>query len=131
MEETMQTGSTGQTATTTTARHRTSEMEECMRLCAEAAKVCLETIPLCLDAGGKHAKADHIMLLINCARICQTNAKVVLSGARQSTYTSNACAEICRECSDDCKATGNEQFMQHCADVCKRCADSCRKLAVH
>jgi hypothetical protein len=127
----MQTGSTGASIGGVVGKRRTSEMDECMRNCLECAGVCLETIPQCLQAGGKHAAPDHIMMLINCARICSTSAEFLVSGSKQHVYTCGACAEICQECSDDCARTGGEDFMRRCAEVCKRCAESCRAMSAH
>ncbi|MEY4701656.1 MAG: hypothetical protein RL326_1843 [Pseudomonadota bacterium] len=127
----MQTGSTGATGKSVAGKRRSNEMEECMRNCVECAQVCLETIPQCLQAGGKHAAPDHIMMLINCARICGTSAEFLATGSKQHVYTCGACAEVCEECAEDCEKVGTEDFMKRCAEICKRCADSCRKMSAH
>lgn len=127
----MQTGSVGTGTPSMTRSHRTSEMERCMQLCVECSGVCLDTIPQCLEAGGKHARPDHISMLMNCARICATSAEFLLNGSKQHVYTCEACAKVCQECADDCANTGSEEFMTRCAEVCRRCADSCRKMAGH
>jgi hypothetical protein len=127
----MQTGAVGRESGQSAAKRRSPEMEHCMMTCVECARVCLETIPQCLQAGGQHAMPDHITMLMNCARICETSAEFLLSGTRQHVYTCGACAQVCRECADDCARTGPEPFMQHCAEVCRRCAESCRAMAGH
>jgi hypothetical protein len=109
--------------------HQSPEMERCIDQCQECHEVCLQTIPHCLEKGGRHAEAAHIRLLLDCVDICQTSANFMIRGSELHTLTCGACAEICERCADDCARFGGDAEMQRCADVCRRCAESCLKMA--
>ena len=104
------------------------EVQECLKDSLDCYRNCTETTLRCLSLGGKHAKPEHINLLIDCARMCNTNADFML---RNSTYYPQTCgitADICDECADDCDRF-DDDFMKECASVCRRCAESCREMA--
>jgi hypothetical protein len=104
------------------------EVRECLKDCLDCYQTCTETAIRCLAMGGKHAELEHVNLLMDCARICNTNADFML---RNSTYYPQTCgltADICDECADTCDRF-DEDFMKECASVCRRCAESCREMA--
>jgi hypothetical protein len=104
------------------------EVRECLKDCLDCYQTCSETTIRCLTIGGQHAELEHLNLLIDCARICNTNADFML---RNSTYYPQTCgltADICDECADTCDVF-DEDFMKECASVCRRCAESCREMA--
>jgi hypothetical protein len=105
-----------------------NEVRECLQDCLDCYQSCTETIIRCLAMGGKHAELEHLNLLMDCARICNTNADFML---RNSTYYPQTCgitADICDECADSCDRF-DDDFMKECASVCRRCAESCREMA--
>jgi hypothetical protein len=104
------------------------EVRECLKDSLDCYQTCTETTLRCLTMGGKHAEYKHLNLLMDCARICSTNADFIL---RNSTYYPQTCgitADICDECADTCDRF-DEDFMKECASVCRRCAESCREMA--
>lgn len=104
------------------------EVRECLKDSLDCYQTCTETTIRCLTMGGKHAGNEHLNLLVDCARICNTNADFIL---RNSTYFPQTCgitADICDECADTCDRFDDE-FMKECAIVCRRCAESCREMA--
>jgi hypothetical protein len=104
------------------------EVRECLKDSLDCYQSCTETTMRCLSMGGKHAEPEHINLLMDCARICNTNADFM---QRNSTYYPQTCgitADICDECGDNCDRF-DEDFMKECASVCRRCAESCREMA--
>lgn len=104
------------------------EVRECLRDSLDCYQTCTETTIRCLTMGGKHAEYEHLNLLMDCARICNTNADFML---RNSTYYPQTCgitADICDECADTCDRF-DDDFMKECASVCRRCAESCREMA--
>jgi uncharacterized protein DUF326 len=104
------------------------EVRECLKDSIDCYKTCTETITRCLTMGGKHAEPEHLNLLMDCARICNTNADFML---RNSTYYPQTCgitADICDECADTCDRF-DDDFMKECASICRRCAESCREMA--
>jgi hypothetical protein len=39
------------------------------------------------------------------------------------------CAEICKECGDECQKHVGMEHCQRCAEMCYRCAEECRRMA--
>ena len=104
------------------------EVRECLDDCIDCYKTCTESLTKCLAMGGKHAKFEHINLLMDCAKTCSINADFIL---RNSTYYPQTCgitADICDECADTCDRF-HDDFMKECANVCRRCSESCREMA--
>jgi hypothetical protein len=104
------------------------EVRECIQDCLDCFRICNETTMRCLSLGGKHSESEHLNLLMDCARICNTNAEFML---RNSTYYPQTCgltADICDECADTCDRF-DDDFMKECSSVCRRCAESCREMA--
>ncbi len=105
-----------------------SEVRECIQDCLDCFRICNQTLIRCLSMGGKHAEVEHLNLLMDCAKICNTNADFML---RNSAYYPQICgftADICDECSDVFDRF-EDDFMKECASVCRRCAESCREMA--
>ncbi|MGE5533641.1 MAG: four-helix bundle copper-binding protein [Bacillota bacterium] len=115
-------------------RIQNSELEasegvrECLEDSLECYKTCSETALRCLNMGGKHAKSTHLNLLIDCAKICNTNADFILRNSNYYPQTCGITADICDECADSCDRF-DDDFMKECAQVCRRCAESCREVA--
>lgn len=80
-----------------------SGMSECIENCLECFRICEETVPHCLTKGGEHANASHVTMLSNCAAICQTSAKFMLSGSELHVHTCEACATVCERCANECE----------------------------
>jgi hypothetical protein len=104
------------------------EVRQCLRDSLDCYQSCNETILRCLSMGGKHAESDHINLMMDCARICNTNADFIMRNSTYYPQTCGICADICDECGDNCDRF-EEDFMKECASVCRRCAESCREMA--
>src|SRR3569623_797999 len=73
------------------------EMQACIDACNECHETCLQMLPYCLRAGGKHIEEQHLRLMINCAEICQTAANFMLSGSPLHGAVCAACAEKCQD----------------------------------
>jgi hypothetical protein len=41
------------------------QVQRCIKECLDCHSLCLETLPYCLQQGGRHAQKDHIRLLID------------------------------------------------------------------
>lgn len=105
-----------------------ARMQECIELCSECHKVCVETAAHCLEMGGRHAEASHIRLLLDCAQICETSEDFMLRGSEAHGRVCTVCAEICQRCAEDCERF-DDDFMKRCAEVCRACAEACRRMA--
>jgi hypothetical protein len=104
-------------------------MQDCIENCTDCHQVCLETIEHCLKKGGRHASAEHVRLLTDCAQICQTSADFMTRGSNFHQATCRTCAELCRACAKTCRELGGPE-MESCADQCDRCAESCEAMAI-
>lgn len=104
-----------------------SHLQECIEHCLECHRVCYETaLNHCLEAGGSHTEPAHFRLMLNCADICQTSARFMLSHSDLHHLTCGVCAEVCRRCADDCERVGD---MDECVAACRQCAESCQSMA--
>jgi hypothetical protein len=87
------------------------------------------TVLHCLSRGGDHAAPDHVRLLLDCADLCATSARLLLRGSPYHARTCAACAVVCEACADDCERLAADDVAMHdCAEACRRCADSCREM---
>lgn len=123
MDYSTQTQSTQRTAST----HSGAGMQSCIDACERCYQVCYQTaLNHCLEMGGKHVEPEHFRLMINCAEICQTSAKFMLSSSPMHVHTCGVCAKVCDACGDSCQQVGG---MDECVQVCRECAQSCREMA--
>jgi hypothetical protein len=108
--------------------HLSDDMRSCIEACLACHQTCVETVTHCLQRGGKHAEAQHVRLLLDCAQICATSADFMSRGSPLHQRTCAVCAEICDQCAKACEAMG-EASMTACAEACRRCAESCRRMS--
>ena len=104
-------------------------MQTCIDDCQECWTLCTETVQHCLQKGGRHAEADHIRLLLDCADICRTTADFLLRGSDLFPQVCDMCAIVCERCADSCDQLAEDSSMMDCAEVCRHCVDSCRQVA--
>jgi hypothetical protein len=104
-------------------------MQSCIEECLSCHRICVETTAHCLEKGGKHAAADHIRTMLDCAQICATSADFMLRGSDLHTETCAACAAVCEACAESCEQIADDDIMKRCADACRRCAASCREMS--
>jgi hypothetical protein len=96
----------------------------------ECYKVCTKTINHCLEMGGEHASPQHINLLMDCAKMCQTAADFAIRQSENHPAVCGVCADIYEQCADQCEEmAGDDEEMKKCAQVCRECAEECRKMA--
>lgn len=108
------------------------KVKQCAELCQECHAVCVETVAHCLEQGGKHAEAEHIGLLMDCAQICLVSGDYMFRGSPRHGLTCGVCASVCEDCAQDCERIDpRDQAMKRCAEICRRCAESCREMADH
>ena len=106
-----------------------ADMQQCVEECLRCQQVCTTTVSYCLTNGGRHADAEHIVTLLDCAEICGTSASFMLRGSHAHTSTCAVCAEVCRACAESCERMGDDEVMVACAEECRRCAESCDRMA--
>jgi len=109
-------------------RH-SQEMQNCIEECISCHSICIASVQYCLEKGGKHARADHIQTLRDCADTCQTSADFMLSGSPLHPLTCAVCAEACERCAKSCDTMKEDEQMKECGEQCRICAESCRKMS--
>ena len=114
---------------TTSGSYLAQDVQDCIELCIDCHKACMETAIYCLQQGGKHAEANHVRLMFDCAEICQTAANFMQRGSDLHHHTCAACAAICQRCAEDCERMSDDSRMATCAETCQRCADSCQRMS--
>lgn len=105
------------------------QLDECIRLCLDCARVCTETMAYCHEMGGAHVQPEHIKLLADCEEICQLSAHFMLRGSEFHTQTCGVCAEVCESCAAGCEQFDDDATMAACVEACRRCAESCRAMS--
>lgn len=118
--------------TQTMPNQMTDQMRACIQNCQECHALCVETAQHCLTMGGKHASADHIRTLLDCAQSCATSLDFMLRMSPHHPKFCGSCAEVCKACGDSCEQlAGGDDLMRRCAESCRRCEGSCRQMAGH
>lgn len=105
------------------------DMQECIDECLTCYQVCLETIRHCLSKGGAHAAPEHIRVLEDCAKACETSANFMMRGSKMHGSTCGVCAEACGRCAVACERFPDDAQMKACAEACRECAASCNEMA--
>jgi hypothetical protein len=104
-------------------------VQMCIQNCLNCHNICLTTITHCLQTGGNQASSNHILILTDCAAMCQTSANFMLRNSSFHPRVCALCADICEVCADECeRMANNDRQMQECARVCRQCAESCRHM---
>lgn len=116
-------------AHTSAAHNITKDMQDCIDECTRCHAICLSTVRHCLEAGGAHAEAEHIIALLECAEACRVSADAMLIGSPRHGRVCALCAEACRVCEESCRRLADDPAMKRCADACRACAESCDRMA--
>jgi hypothetical protein len=101
-------------------------MNQAMKDCIDACERCHRTCAAHEGVDRAQLAPDHLLLMRDCAEICETAANFMLAGSPYHQEVCALCAEICLACADRC----DELDMQQCVEACRHCAESCRKMAV-
>ncbi|MFO0956291.1 MAG: hypothetical protein U0800_02360 [Isosphaeraceae bacterium] len=99
----------------------------------ECARVCNETIALCL---GRHEQSDAtssdaahlkaIAAMLDCQEFCELTSGLMARKSPMLAYAHQACAQACRDCAAACEQARGEA-MKQCAEVCHRCEQHCKE----
>lgn len=106
-----------------------NNMQEAIARAEECKTLCLETLTHCKNKGGEHAEEEHLKLLEDCAKICETAVDFMQRGSDNHSKVCALCAEICNKCADSCEKMSDDEQMQKCAEACRKCAESCREMS--
>ena len=119
--------------------HPEAATNEALGRCVTASAICSQSCTSCADAClAEESVAELrrcIRLNLDCADVCATTARVL---SRQTSFEPalarsllEACAEICRQCAEECEWHAQHMKMEHCrvcADACRRCERACEEM---
>ena len=80
----------------------------------------------CLEMGGKHARPQHMRLMLDCAEFCAFTADALGRKSQFHNRFAALCAEVCETCAKDCEALGD---MEDCVQACRDCVRLCTAIA--
>lgn len=103
------------------------QLQACIDACQRCHDHCLTEVAHCLTLGGDHAEPIRITLLLDCARVCQTTAALMLTGSRFHRSMCAVCAQVCEACAQQCEMLGK---MDDCARACRDCAQQCEQMGM-
>src|SRR5438876_12231326 len=98
------------------------EMLVCIQNCQDCHRACLQTLTYCLKQGGRHARPDHLRLLMDCADIGLTSAAVMIRASDLHPHPRAACAAGCEACAGDCRELSGDLRMRALHDAGRQCA---------
>lgn len=90
---------------------------------------CNEMLRHCLEMKGEHSNPDHLLLLVDCADICQVLLNFNYINSNAAKRVAELCAQICERCAASCAEFKEDPEMEECSAICKKCAQSCRELS--
>ena len=139
MPNNTQSGNTSQSASTKMTNTKSNlenwlnlppAMQICIQNCTECYQMCSHLVDHCLSKGAKHADSTHVKLLLDCARVCNLSADLMIRHSEFHSSVCEVCAEVCMACADSCESISKDDaMMQACADICRKCATSCVQMA--
>ena len=101
------------------------EIQQCIQDCMNCYNVCLQTARACQQAGGEHARQEHIWMLHDCADICQAAAHFLEHSNPLYGYVTSAAAQVTNHCGEQCALMGDDD----CANACKTASWSLQQVS--
>jgi hypothetical protein len=104
-----------------------SQIRECMELLSRCHTMCLSmAMTHCLETGGRHARPQHLRLMMDCAAFCTLTGDMLAHKSQFHNAVCGLCADICETCAKDCETLDG---MEDCVTACRQAAASCRVAA--
>jgi hypothetical protein len=101
------------------------EFQQCVQDLQTCHDVCLQTVDNCIQAGGDHAKPQHIWMLQDCAELCHTTMYFLQHDSPLFGYVTSACAQVTQHCGQECQLMGDTD----CANACQNASWSLEQLS--
>ena len=103
-------------------------LAECIAICLKCHSTCLEAAAQVLATPAR-AEPSLVVMLLDCAEICQATANSMSRGSPVHPAFCAACAQVCDACAAACARAKDAAALKACFDVCRDCAMSCRHMA--
>jgi hypothetical protein len=104
-----------------------NEYQSCIEACLKCVAACNHCASSCLKEQDVAMMARCVQLDMECAAICAATAQLMSMGSQYALQLVSICANICRECTDECGMHHNDHC-KRCAEACLSCADACAAL---
>jgi hypothetical protein len=104
-----------------------TDLRRAFLACLRAHEACEDTVTHTLRASG--ADDAHVGVLLDCADVCRTTARLIRRGSPLLRGTAGVCAELCDRAAEACGPINGDAVLSACAAACRRCAAACRQLA--
>ena len=104
------------------------QWQKCIEACLRCAALCDHCASSCLREEDVKMMARCIQLDMECAAMCYTAAKLMSLGSAKAKDLCRLCAEMCRECGNECGRHEHMKHCQECAEACHACADECARM---
>lgn len=99
--------------------------DEAIEACRACASVCQQCISACLLESDVKSLVRCIELCRSCATISASAAEIFSCDSEFTQEMSSLCAEIARECAQECAKHPGLGHCQRCAEACRICTDLC------
>lgn len=107
-------------------REHSEILDDCRKLCGQAAHHCLEELRKGVEQREEYARAHE--LTVDCQQFCSLSADLTSRGSPVAYHAHSACAEVCRACTEACKKVAGDKVLQDCARACSTAEEHCRKM---
>lgn len=96
-------------------------LQDCMTMCEQ-------TILAAYRKPDVHTRSTQLVLLRDCADICELCAKFMARHSPFAKSLCHLCAYVCEACANECLKFPDHES-QMCARMCLKCAEDCRAFA--
>lgn len=103
-------------------------LQQAIQYCLDCHQACDQAVHYCLKKGGVLAQATPVLILMDCAEVCQITANSMLRGTHVFRYLCEVCAEVCDECAEYCEEFVDDPDMRECMEACQRCVFACEEI---
>lgn len=107
----------------------TNKNQACIDACNRCAQACLECFVECLNEPDVAARKDHIMMLLDCAKMCEMSTCLMSTNSQFAMEHCKDCATVCEKCEQGCTVFKQDDHCHKCADECRKCAEECRNMS--
>ncbi|MBD1395096.1 four-helix bundle copper-binding protein [Mucilaginibacter glaciei] len=105
------------------------KFKDCIAAGLACAVACNHCAISCLSEKDVKMMAKCIGLDLECAAVCRSAAELMSLGSNYSVQLCRICSDACKACAEEC----NKHDMKHCqecAAACRDCASACEAMAI-
>ncbi len=103
------------------------DYKSCIDACLQCAAVCHHCASMDLQEDDPEMMSHCAQLNMDCAAVCIAAAQLMSIGSKSSKKICQLCAEICKQCMNECVKHDNEHCIE-CAQTCQTCIEECENI---